>query len=245
MASGTERIVGGPVGTPPDDAALERLAARALDLTAGAAVIGLGSGRAASAFIAALGAQARAGRSVRGVPTSEATARLARAVGIALTDLDEASPELTVDGADEVDPRLDMIKGYGGALVRERVVAAASGRQIILVGPEKLVAVLGSRGRLPVEVVPFSLALVRRRLGALAGMAAVRTVQGRPFVSDNGNLILDCAIGPIADPARLEREIHAVPGVVDTGLFLGTAHIVLVADAGGVRELERKEERTP
>jgi len=237
------RTAGGPDRIESQDRALERLAARALELTAGAAVIGLGSGRAASAFITALGAQVDAGRSVRGVPTSEATERLARAVGIRLAGLDEVSPEVTVDGADEVDPRLDMIKGYGGALVRERVVAAASGRQIILVGPEKLVSVLGSRGRLPVEVVPFSLALARRRLETIAGAATVRTAEGRPFVSDNGNLILDCAVGPIADPARLEREIHAVPGVVDTGLFLGTADTVLVADAGGVRELRRQDRR--
>jgi ribose 5-phosphate isomerase A len=235
--------VGGPVGIQPEDVTLDRLAARAIEVTAGAAVIGLGSGRAASAFITALGAAVKAGRSVRGVPTSEATARLARALGIALVGLEEVSPDVTVDGADEVDPRLDMIKGYGGALLRERVVAAASGRQIILVGPEKLVAVLGSRGRLPVEVVPFALALARRRLEAIAGAPTVRTAEGRPFVSDNGNLILDCAVGPIADPARLEHEIHAVPGVVDTGLFLGTAHTVLVADAGGVRELRRKDER--
>jgi ribose 5-phosphate isomerase A len=232
--------VGGLAGVQRGDGALDRLAARALELTAGAAVIGLGSGRAASAFIAALGAEVRAGRSVRGVPTSEVTARLARSLGIALVGLDEVSPEVTVDGADEVDPRLDMIKGYGGALVRERIVAAASGRQIILVGAEKLVPVLGSRGRLPVEVVPFSLALARRRLESIAGTAAVRTVEGRPFVSDNGNLILDCAIGPIADPARLERLIHEVPGVVDTGLFLGTAHAVLVADGEGVREMRRR-----
>jgi len=245
MMPNERRTAGGPAGIQPPDATLDRLAARALELTAGAAVIGLGSGRAASAFIRALGAEVRAGRPVRGVPTSEATARLARSLGIGLVGLDEVSPDVTVDGADEVDPRLDMIKGYGGAMVRERVVAVASGRQIILVGPEKLVPVLGSRGRLPVEVVPFSLALARRRLEAIAGPAAVRTLDGRPFVTDNGNLILDCAVGPIADPAGLEREIHAVPGVLDTGLFLGTAETVLTADAGGVREMRRKDEHVP
>jgi ribose 5-phosphate isomerase A len=128
--------------------------------------------------------------------------------------------------------------------VRERIVAAASGKQIILVGPEKLVAVLGSRGRLPVEVVPFGLAPALRRLGRVAGPPTLRALDaGRPFVSDNGNLIVDCAVGPIADPARLERELRAIPGVVDTGLFLGTADTVLVGEAGGVREVARRPGR--
>src|SRR4029077_7956423 len=131
----------------------DRVAARALALCAGARVIGLGSGRAAAAVLPPPGGEGKAGRSVRGVPTSEATARLARGLGIPLVGLDEASPELTVDGADEVDPRMECVRGYGGALVRERVVAVASERQIIVVGPEKLVPVLGSHHRLPIEVV--------------------------------------------------------------------------------------------
>jgi ribose 5-phosphate isomerase A len=227
--------------TAASPADLDRVAGRALELSAGAAVIGLGSGRAATAFIRALGAEVKAGRGVRGVPTSEATARLARELGIPLASLDEASPEVTVDGADEVDPRLDLIKGYGGALVRERIVAVASARQIILVGPEKLVPVLGSHGRLPIEVVPFALPLARRLLAPIAGAPTLRHVDGRPYVTDNGNLILDCAVGPIADAARLEAEIHAVPGVVGTGLFAGTAHTVLVGYSDGVKELVRGE----
>src|SRR5262245_53379106 len=228
-----------PAVRPATPAELDRAAARALELTSGAAVIGLGSGRAATSFIRALGAQVKEGRSVRGVPTSEATARLARELGIPLVGLDEASPEVTVDGADEVDPRLDMIKGYGGALVRERIVAESSGQQIILVGPEKLVPVLGSHGRLPIEVVPFALALARGRLAAVVGAPALRTADGRTFVTDNGNVILACALAPIADSLRLEREIRAIPGVVGTGLFLGTAAAVLVGEPGGVRELRR------
>jgi ribose 5-phosphate isomerase A len=223
-------------------AQLEQAAARALALTSGAALIGLGSGRAASAFVRALAAEVRAGRPVRGVATSGETARLARALGIPVADLDDATLDVTVDGADEVDPRLDLIKGYGGALVRERIVAAASARQIILVGPEKLVPVLGSRGRLPVEVVPFGLPLALGRLGSLAGPPTLRTgPDERPFVSDNGNYIVDCAVGPIGDPAGLAREIRGVPGVVDCGLFVGTADLVLVGEAGGVRELRRGE----
>ncbi len=226
-------------GAPATPADLERAATRALELTADARVIGLGSGRAATAFIRALGAQVQAGRAVRGVPTSEVTARLARELGIPLAGLDEVSPEVTVDGADEIDPRLDTIKGYGGALVRERIVAESSRRQIILVGPEKLVSVLGARGRLPVEVVPFAVPLAMRRLQLLVGAPTIRQAEGRAFVTDNGNLILDCAIGPIADPARLERDLHAVPGVVGTGLFVGVAHTVLVGEPGGVRERRR------
>ena len=135
---------------------------------------------------------------------------------------------------------LDLIKGWGGALVRERIVAAASRRQIIVVERDKLVDTLGSRGRLPVEVVPFALPLVRRRLLALGVKPTLRLFKDRPFVTDNWNVILDCAVEPIADPPALERAIHGVPGVVDTGLFLGTADTVLVADGAAVRELARK-----
>ena len=229
----------GGAGKAMERGRLERLAARALDLIADATVIGLGTGRAASMFVRALGAQVRAGRVVRGVPTSEASAKLAREMGIPLTGLEEPSIEITVDGADEVDPALNLIKGYGGALVRERIVAAASRRQIILVGSEKLVPVLGSRGRLPVEVVPFALPLVLRRLRRPGCEPVVRTVGGRPFVSDNGNLVVDCAITPIENAAAFEAWLRAVPGVVDTGLFLGTADTVIVADDDGLRELRR------
>jgi ribose 5-phosphate isomerase A len=224
-----------------DEHALERLAARALEIVADATVIGLGTGRAASAFVRALGAQVRAGRRVRGVPTSEASAALARASGIPLTGLDEPSIEVTVDGADEVDTNLDLIKGYGGALVRERIVAAASRRQVILVGSEKLVPVLGSRGRLPVEVVPFALPLVIRELSRLCGRPTVRTAGGQPFTSDNGNVVVDCAVSRIERPAELHAEMRAIAGVVDTGLFLGTAHTVLVADGPVIRELTRSK----
>ena len=219
---------------------LTRLATRALDFVRDGAVVGLGSGRAAGAFLRALAAQVRQGRAVRGVPTSEATAALARELGVPLIALGAAAIDLIVDGADEVDPALNLIKGYGGALVRERIVAAAAARQLILVGSEKLVPVLGSHGRLPLEVVPFALPLVLERLGRLGLTAAARRAEGRPLLSDNGNALVDCAVGPIADPAALERELRAIPGVVDTGLFLGTAGTVLVADGDAVRELGRQ-----
>jgi ribose 5-phosphate isomerase A len=224
-----------------DERQLERLAARALEIVVDARVIGLGTGSAASAFVRALGADVRGGRRVRGVPTSEASAALARASGIPLAGLDEPSIDVTVDGADEVDPDLNLIKGYGGALVRERIVAAASRTQLILVDREKLVPVLGSRGRLPVEVVPFALPLVIRELSRLGGRPTVRATGGQPFLSDNGNVVVDCAVSPIERPAELHAEIRAIPGVVDTGLFLGTAQTVLVADGPVIREMTRSK----
>src|SRR5438034_5575980 len=148
--------------------------------------VGLGAGRAATAFVGALAARVRDGLRVRGVPVSEATAAVARELGIPLVGL-EVEIDVTVDGADEVDPDLNLIKGYGGALVRERIVAAASRRQIILVERDKPVRRLGSRGRLPVEVIPFALPLCRRRLAALGPRPTLRMVAEHPFVTDNGN----------------------------------------------------------
>jgi len=223
------------------DPRLEALAEHALALVREGALIGLGAGRAATAFVRAVGRRVSRGLSVRAVPASEATATLARSLGIPLTGLEESldlTPlDLMVDGADEVDPRLDMIKGYGGALARERIVAAAARRQVILVGEEKLVPALGSRGRLPVEVLPFATALCCRRIAALGLAARLRTVNDRPFLTDNGNVILDVSVNPIATPRELHQSIRAIPGVVDTGLFLGTASLVLVAGDHGVREL--------
>jgi ribose 5-phosphate isomerase A len=218
---------------------LGALARRALGFVKDDTAVGLGAGRAATAFVRALAARVRDGLRVRGVPVSEATAELAEDLGIPLVGL-EAEIDVTVDGADEVDPDLNLIKGYGGALLRERVVAAASRRQVILVERDKLVPRLGSRGRLPVEVVAFALPLCRRRLAALGLGPTLRTTGERPFVTDNGNVILDCVVGPIADPSGLERALRAIPGVVDTGLFLGIADTVLVADGTTVRELSRQ-----
>ena len=215
---------------------------RALELVPNGSRIGLGSGRAAQAFVKALGQRLRDGSfRVHGVPTSEETARLARQEDIPLLTLADAGIlALTVDGADEVDPNLDLIKGYGRALVREKIVAASSRRLIILVGDEKLVPKLGTRGKLPVEVTPFALPLCERRLGELGCRPVSYSQGGGLFVTDNGNHILDCQIGPIADATRLEMEIRAIPGVVGTGLFLGMADTVLVGDKDTFR---LKEER--
>ena len=218
---------------------------RALEQVANGSRIGLGSGRASQAFVKALGERVRTGGlQVKGVPTSEETASLARQEGIPLLTLAEAGIlDLTVDGADEVDLNLDLIKGYGRALVREKVVAASSRRLVILVGDEKLVPRLGTRGKLPVEVTPFALALCERRLAALGCVPIPYRVGDTLFVTDNGNHILDCQIEPIPDPSGLEVEIRAIPGVVGTGLFLGMADTVLVGDRESFRL--REEKRRP
>lgn len=216
---------------------------RALELVPDGARIGLGSGHAAQHFVTALGEGIRNGRlQVQGVPTSEETARLAQAEGIPLCTLAESGIlDLTVDGADEVDPVLDLIKGYGRALVREKIVAASSRRLVILVGEEKLVPKLGARGKLPVEVVPFALPLCARRLGELGCRPIPYCDQGRLFITDNGNHILDCQVQPIDDAPRLESEFRAIPGVVGTGLFLGMADTVLVGDRTDLRLIEERQ----
>jgi ribose 5-phosphate isomerase A len=221
-----------------DDAALEALGQYALRFVRPGHVVGLGTGRAASAFIRALGAS---GIAVRGVPTSRPAEELARSVGIPIVTLAEAGKiDIDVDGADEVDPRLNLIKGYGGALVREKIVAASSRRFVVLVGYEKLVKKLGDRGIIPVEVVPFGLPLVTAKIKALGMKPHVRENDSKEFVTDNGNLILDCAVKKIANHARLDRELLAIPGVVGTGIFIAMANIVLVAEASGkIRTLKR------
>lgn len=219
---------------------------RALELVSGHASIGLGSGRAAQAFIRALGEHVRCGAvRVSGVPTSEETAHLARKVGIPLVTLAEAKAlDVTVDGADEVDPDLNLIKGYGRAMVREKIVAASSRSLLILVGEEKLVPKLGARGKLPVEVLPFALPMCQQRIRGLGCGPTVWAHNGSPLITDNGNNILDCAVEPIADAARLESALRAIPGVVGTGLFLGMADIVLVGSGENFQLIEERKRRS-
>jgi ribose 5-phosphate isomerase A len=212
----------------------------ALDMIPDGAVVGLGSGRAATQFVRALGRRVADGLQIRGVPTSQGTSDLARKLGIPLATLEEIDAiDIVVDGADEVDPRLNLIKGLGGAMVREKVIAAASHRLVILVGPEKIVAILGQRGVLPVEVVPFAISFCRRRFEKLGFPPVARRSSGQLFTTDNGNHVLDCKIPPIADPAALEQTLLAIPGVVGTGLFLGMADTVLI-DRGTDVEVRRR-----
>jgi ribose 5-phosphate isomerase A len=217
-----------------DSHELSAIALRALEFVADNSAIGLGTGHAATAFLHALAQKVRGGFRVRGVPTSRESEKLAASLGIPLVTLDEVPLlDVDVDGADEVDPQGNLIKGYGGALVREKIVAAASKRLVILVGPEKIVPVLGSRGRLPVEVVRFGLTVCEAALASLGCFPQLRRGADKPFVTDNGNFIVDCRIAPLDRPEELERNILAIPGVVGTGLFLNMKPTVLVGTDDG------------
>ncbi len=223
-----------------DDPSVKAVVAQALALIEKGSRVGLGSGRAATSFIFALGVRVRQGLRVAAVPTSRASAQKAREAGIPLLDLGEdVELDLIVDGADEVSPNLDLVKGWGGALVQERIVTACSKRQVILVGREKLVASLGERGRIPVEVIPLARGPVTRQLKALGLAVVTRTDSDgtRPFLTENGNFTLDCSVTePLLDASaarRLEAAVLAITGVVDTGLFLGTADTVFVGYPDG------------
>jgi ribose 5-phosphate isomerase A len=220
------------------------IAKRALALIQDGFAVGLGTGRAATLFVKALGPAVQDGLRIVGVPTSEATAELARELGIPLTTLEAIGElDITFDGADEVAPDLNLIKGYGGALVREKIVAASSKRFVVLVGPEKEVKALGEHGKLPVEVVSFGLPLAKRRLAALDCEPVLRLhPDGTTYITDNGNPILDCHVGLIANAAALDRAILDIPGVVGSGLFIGMAETVLIQNEdGSVKEIHRAD----
>jgi ribose 5-phosphate isomerase A len=203
-------------------------------------IVGLGTGSTAKYAILKLGDMAQDGFEVRGVPTSIATANLAKEHGIPLTSLEEFPEiDLTIDGADEVDPHLDMIKGMGGALFREKLVAAASKKVAIAVDASKLVKKLGSRVPVPVEVHPFGWKVSKARLEALGGAPELRVAGGATVRTDNDNYLLDTRFKSIRDPAALEREINNVPGVLENGLFVRLASVVFVADAKGVQKRAR------
>jgi len=205
-------------------------------------VVGLGSGSTAAYAIQALGEALRSGvlQDVMGVPTSYQAASVALEAGLPLTTLDE-NPRLDVaiDGADQVDASLNLIKGGGGALTREKVVASAADRYVVVVDEGKLVEVLGVGQVVPVEVLPFASAFVLRRVGERARSVHLRVGSGKvgPVVTDNGNFLLDADFGPIEEAGELEAWLRSIPGVVETGLFLGLADIVYVGTRKGVRRL--------
>lgn len=217
---------------------------KALEFIKTGDVVGLGSGRASTAFIKLLGEKVKAGFKVQGVPTSEDSASLARSLNIPLVPLEGALGNIScaIDGADEVDPNLNLIKGYGRALVREKIIAASAKKFIILVGDDKIVSSLGSRGKLPVEVILFGAPLVKHKLHLLGIHGEIWMKNGTQGITDNGNLILDCIIPPTLDPAKLEMSIRTIPGVVDTGFFIQMADVVLVGDSNFnlTKELFRK-----
>ena len=204
-------------------------------------VLGLGTGSTVYYFLQELGRMVREGRRIAGVPTSVQTAQLATQLAIPLTTLDD-HPELdlAVDGADEVDDDLNLVKGAGGALLREKIIAASAMRLLIVVDESKMVRQLGERYPLPVEVVPFGHTPAVRALEGLGAQVTLRRgADGQAWVSDNGNYILDCRFGPIADPVALQQQLLALPAVVDSGLFLNMTDTVIVGHAEGVRWLDR------
>jgi ribose 5-phosphate isomerase A len=221
-------------------------AARALEEVRDGMRLGLGTGSTAKHFVELLGEKVRAGMKVIGVPTSEATRADAERCGVPLTTLDEVDRlDLTVDGADEVDPALNLIKGGGGALLREKIVAAASDRMIVIADDSKWVEPLG-RFPLPIEVVPFGLGATRRAIEAAfaaAGVAGEITVRqgkdGHAFVTDGGHWIVDARLGRIPDAPRLAASLASIPGVVEHGLFIGLASMTILAGAQGIRVVQR------
>jgi ribose 5-phosphate isomerase A len=221
-----------------NDAEKEAAGRAAAKLVQDGDVVGLGTGSTAYFAVIALGERVKAGLKIIGIPTSVATADLARAVGIPLTTLDE-HPEIdiTIDGADEVDPKLNLIKGGGGALLREKVVATASKKMVVVADSSKVVKTLG-KFPLPVEVIAFARTVIEKKIAALGGSPKLRLrPDGSPYLTDNGNQILDCSFGKIADPAALAGELNDMPGVVEHGLFIGLAKVALVGRGDGVEEL--------
>jgi len=205
-------------------------------------IVGLGSGSTASIAIDILGQRVAAGLRIIGIATSVRTEREARRLGIPLSTLEEhARVDVTLDGADEVAiGSLNLLKGRGGALLREKLVASASEQLIILVDETKLVDRLGAQGPVAVEVVPFGWRLTARRIETLGATVALRrTPEAEPFLTDNGNYILDCAFGTIENPGDLERQLDQTLGVVEHGLFLGMASKIIVGGSDAVRILQR------
>jgi ribose 5-phosphate isomerase A len=217
---------------------------RAAEFVESGMTLGLGTGSTVYFALVRIAERIREqGLRVRGVPTSLDTERKAREMGIELASLDDVSAiDVTIDGADEIDARFDMIKGGGGALLREKIVASISKREVIVAGADKVVERLGLGFRLPVELVPFARPTVTRALEKLGCEPRVRTTSsGGEYRTDNGNLILDCKFSRgIENAAVLERAIDAIPGVVESGLFIGLAHVLVIGHADGRAEVRER-----
>ena len=223
-----------------NDQEKEAAARASLQFVKDGQVVGLGTGSTAAFFIKLLAERVKAGLRIRGIPTSDRSRDLAASLGIPLTTLDECQEiAVTVDGADEVDPQLRLIKGGGGAMLREKIVASATKQLVIVADASKQVPVLG-KFPLPVEVIQFAQALVAKRIAALGAQVSVRTgADGKPFVTDEHNHILDCRFGQIPDADGLARQLSDMPGVVEHGLFVGMASVVLFARGSEIVELRR------
>lgn len=214
-------------------------AQKAVEFVEDGMVLGLGTGSTTRFAVDEIGKLVKKGYRLVGVPTSVETESQARSLGIPLTTLDKVEQlDLTIDGADEVDPQFRLIKGLGGALLREKIVAYHSKQEIIIVDDSKVVEKLGVRTPLPVEVVTFSHQRTREAIESLGCRAALRGGE-RPVITDNGNLIYDCKFDAIDDPEGLERELNSIPGVVENGLFLGLASRVVIGTDSGVRVREK------
>jgi ribose 5-phosphate isomerase A len=223
-------------------------AAAAVDEIQSGMILGLGTGSTAAPMVDELGRRLRAGQlqQIIGIPTSEKTAQQARSLHIPLTTLDEHPQiDLTIDGADEIDPHVDLIKGLGGSLLREKIVAASSARMIIIADQRKIVERLGSRSPLPVEVIPFAERPVSDFLHALGSRPVKRRVNGKIFITDEGNIILDCFFEEMLDPAQLAQQIIAQPGIVEHGFFLGMATKAIIATEDGIKKLSRDKMTHP
>jgi ribose 5-phosphate isomerase A len=218
-----------------DQQRLSRLARYVASTVPSGTTLGLGSGSTAEAVVRALGERVREGLEISGVPTSRRTADLARSVGIDLLDFDKVdSLDLGIDGADEISPQLDLVKGRGGALLHEKLVALACNRYVIVASSEKLVEQLGTRLPLPIEIVPFGWKKTAARVQSLGVTAVLRCgARGKPFVTDGGNYILDCATALIGDPSNLSQQLKSTTGVVDHGLFVSMADEAIVIDKSG------------
>ena len=215
----------------------KQAALKAVEFVRSGMVVGLGTGSTAVHATRAIGEMLTDGRlqNILAIPTSEATARQAQEVGIPLTSLNQhPKVDITIDGADEIDPHLNLIKGLGGALLREKIVATASQRLIIVADDSKQVSQLGSRAPVPVEVIPFAQEPVRHFLQSLGANAILRQQKGTPFITDENNIILDCHFPPIADPLKLAQTIRQQPGVVEHGLFLNMATDAIIASPQGI-----------
>jgi ribose 5-phosphate isomerase A len=223
-----------------NDGEKKMAAERSLEYVHDGQVVGLGTGSTAAYFIVRLGARVKQGMKVRGIPTSDRSRDLAMSLGIPLTSLDEVQQiDVTVDGADEFDPQLRLIKGGGGALLREKIVASASRQVVIVADSSKRVPVLGGFP-VPVEVVPFAQALLVKRISEL-GARVVRRLDaaGAVYITDTGNQILDCHFGRIPDADSLAQRLSGMPGIVEHGLFIDLASVVLMATGGEVVEIRR------
>jgi ribose 5-phosphate isomerase A len=228
------------------DAQKRAAAARAVEFVTSGMRLGLGTGSTAKHFVELIGERVRAGLDIIAVPTSEATHADAQRCGIPLTTLDETPAlDLTVDGADEIGPDLSLIKGGGGALLREKIVAAASARMLVIADASKWVAQLGQYP-LPIEIAPFGFEATRRAVEAAisviqpCGPLTLRTAtNGHPFVTDGGHWIIDAALSRIDDPNALAQKLSAVPGVMEHGLFVDMAAAVIIGESDGIRVVER------